>query len=104
MSKNFYCARCGKKLKVIPKAIPQKGIIMNLVEPHVCEETSFSNLDEEVQPKEVSTKGAFGILDKENKEKLLSYLKTEGTPFVWDGYKQTSMRVEDEREVLNADS
>ena len=29
MSKNFYCARCGKKLKVIPKAIPQKGIIMN---------------------------------------------------------------------------
>ncbi len=49
--------------------------------------------------KEVVIKNA-----KENREKLLSYLKTEGTPFVWDGYKQTSMKVEDEREVLNADS
>ena len=49
--------------------------------------------------KEVVIKNA-----KENKEKLLSYLKTEGTPFIWDGYKQTSMRVEDEKEALNADS
>ena len=40
--------------------------------------------------KEVVIKNA-----KENKAKLLSYVKQEGTPFVWDGYKQTSMRVED---------
>jgi murein DD-endopeptidase MepM/ murein hydrolase activator NlpD len=32
---------------------------------------------------------------KENKEKMLAYLKEESTPFVWDGYEQTSMRVED---------
>ncbi len=32
---------------------------------------------------------------KENEEKLLAYLKEGSTPFVWDGYEQTSMRVED---------
>ena len=32
---------------------------------------------------------------KENEEKILAYLKEESTPFVWDGYEQTSMRVED---------
>ena len=32
---------------------------------------------------------------KENKEKLLSYLKQENKPFIWDGYNQTSMSVQD---------
>ncbi len=32
---------------------------------------------------------------KKNEAKLLSYLKQESTPFIWDGYDQTSMRVED---------
>lgn len=34
---------------------------------------------------------------KENKVKLLASMKKEGIPFVWDGYQQTSMRVEDEQ-------
>ena len=38
--------------------------------------------------KEVVIKNA-----KENKAKLLSYVKTEDRPFVWDGYQQASMRV-----------
>ena len=42
--------------------------------------------------KEVVIKNA-----KEKKTKLLSYLKQESTPFVWDGYNQTSMRVKDGR-------
>ncbi len=32
---------------------------------------------------------------KENEEKLLAYLKEKSAPFVWDGYEQTSMGVED---------
>jgi len=32
---------------------------------------------------------------KEKKERMLAYLKEESTPFVWDGYEETSMRVED---------
>lgn len=32
---------------------------------------------------------------KENEEKLVACLKEESTPFVWDGYEKTSMRVED---------
>jgi murein DD-endopeptidase MepM/ murein hydrolase activator NlpD len=40
--------------------------------------------------KEVEIKNA-----KENKEKLLSYLKKESTPFIWDGYQQMSMGVKD---------
>ncbi len=40
--------------------------------------------------KEVEIKNA-----KENKEKLLSYLKRESAPFIWDGYQQMSMGVKD---------
>ena len=32
---------------------------------------------------------------KENKAKLLEYMKAEGKPFVWDDFTQTSMRIED---------
>jgi len=85
MSKNFYCARCGKKLKVIPKAIPHKGIIMNLVEPHVCKELfnakletliiddpeSGKEISEEVKNKYFPSKeGAFKILDGKREGKL----------------------------------
>ena len=66
MSKKYYCAKCGMKLEIIQKANPKEGIVMNLVEPHVCEETSLN--------KEISTgsesPGAFKILDKKNEAKL----------------------------------
>lgn len=68
--KKYYCAKCGLKLEVVQKANPREGTVMNLVVPHICEETSPSNLDEDVQPKEVSTKGAFKVLDKETEKKL----------------------------------
>ncbi len=32
---------------------------------------------------------------KENEEKLLAYLKEKSTPFIWEGYEQMSMGVED---------
>ncbi len=34
---------------------------------------------------------------KENKVKLLNYMKQENTAFVWDGYTQTSMKVKDDQ-------
>ena len=66
MSKKYYCAKCGLKLEVIQKANPREGIVMNLVEPHVCEETS---LDKEISTGSESP-GTFKILDKENEKKL----------------------------------
>ena len=39
MPKEYHCAQCGGKVNVIQKPVPQKGIVMNLVEPHSCEET-----------------------------------------------------------------
>lgn len=35
----LHCANCGKPLHLIRKAIPSKGIIVNLVEYHECSET-----------------------------------------------------------------
>jgi hypothetical protein len=34
----LHCANCGKPLHLIRKAIPSKGIIVNLVEYHECSE------------------------------------------------------------------
>ncbi len=36
MAKSFFCAKCGKELKVVLKALPSKAIVVNLVEPHEC--------------------------------------------------------------------
>lgn len=38
MAKEYHCAQCGGKLKLIRKVVPQKGVILNLIEPHSCEE------------------------------------------------------------------
>lgn len=84
MSKKYFCAKCGLELDVKQKAIPHEGRVMNLVKPHVCEETSSSDLDEDVQPKEVKVAGAFEILDgiKERKiDKKIDKLFDE-MPFV----------------------
>ena len=35
----LHCANCGKSLRLIRKAIPSKGIIVDLVEYHECSET-----------------------------------------------------------------
>ena len=43
--KHLYCAQCGKELLFIRKALPKQGKIVELIEPHNCEETSKSDLD-----------------------------------------------------------
>ena len=85
MSKKFYCANCGLELKVTQKAIPHKGIIMNLVEPHICKEASKTRpelliIDDPESDKEISEevrskyfpseKGAFEVLDEKKEKKI----------------------------------
>ena len=77
MSKKYFCARCGLKLEIFQKAIPHKGIVMNLVKPHEC----LVSIDDEKDKKDpFAGKGAFEILD-ESKEKKLDKLFDE-FPFV----------------------
>jgi len=35
--RKFYCSSCGIELTYIRKAIPGKGYIANMIEPHECE-------------------------------------------------------------------
>jgi len=37
MSKKFYCSSCGVELTYSRKAIPGKGHILDLIDPHECE-------------------------------------------------------------------
>ena len=55
MAKHYYCAACGKELKVFRKAIPKKGIVLDLVEPHECDPEKIVG-DYEFLPKEVKKK------------------------------------------------
>lgn len=79
MAKKYHCAQCAAEVKVIQRPLPQKGIVMNLVEPHSCEETkeedkfSVESLDPvEKGVKEVKTKlddlfNSFTFVKKLNK-------------------------------------
>ena len=77
MSKKFYCAKCGLKLKVIQKANPQQGTVINLVIPHECqvvkvEKGPFRGTKEIIKkaPDLIEPPGAFKILDEENEKKI----------------------------------
>ena len=37
MAKKFYCSTCGIELVYSRKAIPGKGVILDLIDPHNCE-------------------------------------------------------------------
>jgi hypothetical protein len=34
--RKYYCSECGKELVITRMAIPRKGVILDLVEPHEC--------------------------------------------------------------------
>lgn len=36
MPRQYYCADCGIPLKVTPKALKNKGLVINVVESHYC--------------------------------------------------------------------
>ena len=57
MPKHFYCLLCGIELTHSRKAIPGKGIILDLITPHECEGYSVkSNIDENPTVEEVIEK------------------------------------------------
>jgi murein DD-endopeptidase MepM/ murein hydrolase activator NlpD len=68
-------------MKVLRKTSIQDTVLKKITEYKDVTKTKY---------KKVVIKNA-----KENKEKLLAYLKEESAPFVWDGYEQISMGVED---------
>jgi len=45
-----YCARCGKPLPIYRKAMPHYGRILDIVEPHECEEMYEIDLGKFVPP------------------------------------------------------
>ena len=47
MATKYYCSKCGVQLEHSRKAVPGKGIILDLISPHECEGYSIkSNPDE----------------------------------------------------------
>jgi len=55
MSKKYYCAKCGIELNINQKAVPHEGRVIYLILPHICEETSFSDLDIDKSKKDFKT-------------------------------------------------
>lgn len=50
MAKQYYCSYCGTKLIVTRKALPNKGYIIELVEPHDCDERNVENITDAAKP------------------------------------------------------
>lgn len=52
MSKIYHCAQCGVQLRFYRKAVPKKGIILNLIAPHECQgEVPLEEFVEVLEPK-----------------------------------------------------
>ena len=62
----LYCANCGKNLKVTRKALPNLGIIVDLVSYHEC--------SEEPIPFEIDPKHIIEAVSIEGKDKFVSSL------------------------------
>jgi len=52
MSKRYYCSVCGTELVHSRKAVPGRGIILDLIDPHECEGYAIKSPD----PKHPSVK------------------------------------------------
>lgn len=61
MSKNYYCAACGRELVVFRKAIPKKAIVLDLVEPHECDPKRIVD-DYEFLPEEKEIKADTNVV------------------------------------------
>lgn len=50
MARQFYCAKCGINLHVTRKALKNKMLILDLVEPHECRDGHAHNLQDAEKP------------------------------------------------------
>ena len=68
MAKHYYCSVCGIELVYSRKAVPKKGLVLDLIQPHECEGYSVrSNVDEKPTVEDVlrDTKDVQKIVEKE---------------------------------------
>jgi hypothetical protein len=54
MSKLYFCSYCGLELTYSRKALKNKGIIRDLIDPHDCDDSNMENIVDADKP----TKGA----------------------------------------------
>lgn len=71
MAKTFYCSKCGQELGYFRRAVPKKGIILDLIEPHDCEGYAIK-ANEGEKPT---------VLDIINSLKDISFSISSSTPF-----------------------
>ena len=76
MANNYHCAACGRELKTFLKGIPKKGIILTLIEPHVCNPDEIVDDYEFLPEREDKATFGKGIAEKvfeEGKRKELNF-------------------------------
>ncbi len=76
MPKNYHCAACGKSLTSFLKAIPKRGKVLKLIEPHTC------NPDEVVEDYEFLP---------EEKEKKEDFIKESKPPLDFSFVKKLNV-------------
>ena len=93
MSKQLFCAQCGARLETRRKAVPQKGIIVDLVEPHECGDSDNVFNLEEVESERPTNSGEVTNLtpQKEMEKKLKIDKMFEGFDFVQKLNKATEI-------------
>lgn len=100
MSKNYYCAACGKELVVFRKAIPKKAIVLDLVEPHECDpkrivdDYEFLPEEKASTPLDNKTKGTDSKLDFSFVERLDKASDTDPAPMTKDQRSKDHIRKE----------
>lgn len=46
MAKNYFCSNCGTPLKWTRKALPNKQVIVDLIDPHECDASNKTNIED----------------------------------------------------------
>lgn len=50
MAKRYFCSYCGTPVIVTRRALPNKNVIVELVEPHDCDERNLENITDSSKP------------------------------------------------------
>jgi hypothetical protein len=50
MAKKYFCSYCGTPIIVTRRALPNRGVIVELVEPHDCDERNIHNITDDEKP------------------------------------------------------
>lgn len=50
MPRHYYCSECGVELSIVRKSLRNKGLIVDLVRPHECDESQLKNITDADKP------------------------------------------------------